>query len=307
MGEHRVKNIAEPITVYRVLAGPGATSKVRLAIIAWALRRPRQVASAAAVIALLASGMAGAWYAFWQPAVVPPAIVAETAASGVAEAKAALPLPDKPSIAVLPFDNLSGEARYERLADGITEDIITDLSRFRELFVIARNSTFAYKDQPTDVRQIARELGVQYVMEGSLQAAGDRVRITAQLIDAASGNHVWSERYERPFDDAFAIQDEVTQSIARQLGGSRRRDRQAPRRETARRKPPENLQAYDYYVLGIEQKHLFTKENNEKAQDLFRRSARELDPNYARAYYGLAQTYEHRGRFRLWWPLATIR
>ena len=113
-------------------------------------------------------------------------------------------MPDKPSIAVLPFDNLSGDPQHERLADGITEDIITDLSRFRELFVIARNSTFVYKDKPVDVRQVARELGVQYVLEGSLQIDGERVRITAQLIDATTGNHVWSERYDRPLDDVFA-------------------------------------------------------------------------------------------------------
>jgi TolB-like protein len=229
------------------------------------------------------------WYAFWQPAVVPPATVAERAGSGAAEAKPALPLPDKPSIAVLSFDNLSGEARYERLADGITEDIITDLSRFRQLFVIARNSTFYYKGKPTDVRQIARELGVRYVLEGSLQADDDRVRITAQLIDATTGNHVWSNQYERPIDDAFAVQDEVTQSIAGQLGGLEGAIDRAGR-ELARRKPPESLLAYDYYVLGIEAKELFTKENNKRAQELFLK-ALELDPNFARAHIGLAHTY----------------
>jgi adenylate cyclase len=136
-----------------------------------------------------------------------------------AVAKPALPLPDKPSIAVLPFENLSGDPKQERLAGGLTEDLITDLSRFRELFVIARNSTEVYKSKPVDVRQVARELGGQYVLEGSLQVDGDQVRVTAQLIDAMTGNHVWSERYDRPLDDVFAVQDEVTQKIAGTLGG----------------------------------------------------------------------------------------
>ena len=206
-----------------------------------------------------------------------------------AQAKPALPLPGKPSIAVLPFENLSGDPERERLADGVTEDIITDLSRFRELFVIARNSTFVYKDKPTDVRQIARELGVQYVLEGSLQAEDDRVRITAQLIDATTGNHVWSERYDRPLDDVFAIQDEVTHTIAASLAGVHGIVARA-RRDIARRKPPENLQAYEYYTLGMEHKHQFTQADNKKARELFQK-ALQLDPNFARAYVGLAWTH----------------
>jgi adenylate cyclase len=141
MGEHKVKNIAEPITVYRVRPGPRGATRTRHADLASMLRGRRLAAIAAVVIALLAAGVVGAWYAFWQPAAAPPAAVAGIAGRGAAQAKPALPLPDKPSIAVLPFDNLSGEGRYERLAGGLTEDIITDLSRFRELFVIARNST----------------------------------------------------------------------------------------------------------------------------------------------------------------------
>jgi TolB-like protein/class 3 adenylate cyclase/tetratricopeptide (TPR) repeat protein len=290
MGEHKVKNIAEPISVFRVLPGQGATAKTRSAAIAQALRRHRPAVTAAAVLLVLVVGAAaGAWYALWRPSATPPATVAEIAGGGAAQARPALPLPDKPSIAVLPFANLSGEPRQERLAGGLTEDIITDLSRFRELFVIARNSTEIYKGKPVDVRQIARELGVQYVMEGSLQADGDRVRITAQLIDAASGNHVWSERYDRPLDDVFAIQDEVTQTIASQLGGFHGVVARS-RRESARRKPPANLEAFDLYVLGLEEKHQFTREGVKGAQQFFRR-ALELDPNYARAYYGLAQTH----------------
>jgi tetratricopeptide (TPR) repeat protein len=172
---------------------------------------------------------------------------------------------------------------------GSPRTIITDLSRFRDLFVIARNSTFVYKDKPTDVRQIARELGVQYVLEGSLQTDGDRVRITAQLIDAATGNHVWSERYDRPLGDVFAIQDEVTHTIAASLAGVHGIVARA-RREMARRKPPENLQAYEYYTLGMEHKHQFTEQDNKKARELFQK-ALQLDPNFARAYVGLAWTH----------------
>jgi TolB-like protein/Tfp pilus assembly protein PilF len=191
---------------------------------------------------------------------------------------------------VLPFDNLSGEARYERLADGVTEDIITDLSRFRDLFVIARNSTFFYKDKPTDVRQIARELGVRYVLEGSLQAQDERVRITAQLVDATTGNHVWSERYDRPLDDIFALQDEVTQTVAASLAGQHGVVARAGR-EVARRKTTESLAAYELYLLGFEHKHRFTKEDNLKAQELARKAI-ELDPSFARAYVLLAWTYD---------------
>ncbi len=287
MGEHTVKNIAKPITVYRVLPGSARAAKRGPFHLDSALRGPRQAAIAAAVAVLLVAGAAGAWHTFWRPS-APPAAVAEIAGSGAAQARPALPLPDKPSIAVLPFDNLSGEARYQRLADGITEDIITDLSRFRDLFVIARNSTFFYKDKPTDVRQIARELGVRFVLEGSLQAQDERVRITAQLIDASTGNHVWSERYDRFLDDVFAVQDEVTQSIVAQLGGLYGAITRVGR-DVARRKPSESLQAYDYYLLGIETTARFTKEDLKTAQELFRK-ALQLDPNFARGYVGLTHT-----------------
>ena len=196
------------------------------------------------------------------------------------------PLPDKPSIAVLPFDNLSGDPKEERLADGITEDIITDLSRFRDLFVIARNSTFVYKDKPTDVRRIAHELGVQYVLEGSLQAQDGHARITAQLVDATTGNHLWSERYDRPLDDVFAIQDEVTEQIAGTLGSYWGQVAQALR-ERARRKPPESLEAYELYLLGVEAKHRLTKEDTIKAVELLNKAIT-LDPGFARAHVALA-------------------
>jgi TolB-like protein len=259
MGEHRVKNIAEPVTVYRInLDAPGRALRRRPV---WTQRRWQ--AAAAGLVLLLALGTGGVWYGMVPPA--PEAMTPEgVAAIAAAAAKPALPLPDKPSIAVLPFENLSGDPKQERLAGGITEDVITDLSRFRELFVIARNSTEAYKGRPVDIRQVARELGVQYVLEGSLQINGGRVRVTAQLIDGTTGNHVWAERYDRPLEEVFAIQDEVTQTIAASVAGMHGVVARASR-EVARRKPPENLHAYDNYLLGIEYKHRFTQEDNETA------------------------------------------
>ena len=205
------------------------------------------------------------------------------------ESKPALPLPDKPSIAVLPFENLSGDPEQERLAGGLTEDVITNLSRFRELFVIARNLTEVYKGKPVDVRQVGRELGVRYVLEGSLQTQDDRVRITTQLIDAATGNHVWSERYDRPLDDFFQVQVDVTQQIAATLGGVA-----GPFVEmgvqAARKKPPANLEAYDSYLLARRIFSLSNKNDNAEARRLIEKAI-ELDPSYARAYRLLAYTY----------------
>ncbi len=195
-------------------------------------------------------------------------------------------LPDKPSIAVLPFDNYGDDPKWERFADGITEDIITDLAQSKDLVVIARNSTAVHKGKPVDVRQIGRDLGVKYVLEGSIQSMGERIRVTAQLIEAASGSHVWSERYDRPVDDLFAVQNEVTQRIAATLTGYEGAVAEAER-SLLRRKSPANLTAFDTYLLGMEAKHKVTKEALLEADGLFRK-ALELDPQLARAYCGLA-------------------
>ncbi|MCH8154886.1 MAG: adenylate/guanylate cyclase domain-containing protein, partial [Proteobacteria bacterium] len=190
-----------------------------------------------------------------------------------------LPLPDKPSIAVLPFDNMSGDPEQEYLADGISEDLITALSKVRWFFVIARNSTFTYKGQAVEVTQVARELGVRYVIEGSVRKAGNRVRISAQLIDATTGRHVWAERYDRDLADIFELQDEMTQTIVAavepELG--------AAERERALSKPPENLDAWETYQRGLWHLWNFTKDDNAKAPHLLRR-AHELDPGFATAY-----------------------
>ncbi|HEX6142383.1 MAG TPA: adenylate/guanylate cyclase domain-containing protein [Geminicoccaceae bacterium] len=286
MGEHRVKNIAEPITIYRVPldADPAsllAQKAKRFARTGW---RHWPVATAAALLLILAGG--AAWYGE-----MPRLIGVPSDAGGPAEA-AALPLPDKPSIAVLPFDNLSGDPEQDYFVDGVTEDLITALSRFDDLFVIARHSTFVYKGQSVDIRQVGRELGVRYVLEGSLQRAGDRVRVTAQLIDASTGHHLWAERYERQLVDIFAVQDEVTQRIAATLGAIGGGRGVLQRTELARTsgKSINSLRAFDYYLRAIELHDRFTKEDMDRARELFRKAI-ELDPAYGRARSKLAFTY----------------
>src|SRR5262249_25210164 len=199
---------------------------------------------------------------------------------------AAPSLPEEPSVAVLPFHNIGAEPQWERFADGITEDIIADLSHDRHLIVIAHNSTEVYKRKPTDIRQIGRDLNVKFVVEGSIQPLGQRIRVTAQLIDAASGSQVWSERYDRPVDDLFAVQNEVTQRIAATLGNFEGVIKGAERR-VVRRKPPANLSAYDTYLLVDGSYYAqVTKEGLIKAENLYRK-ALQLDPQMARAYVGL--------------------
>ena len=242
-------------------------------------RRMRWQTTVPVLALILMLGAVGAWLTrdLWGPA-----------PEGAAE-HPVLGMPERPAIAVLPFVNLSGDPAGDRLADALTENVITNLSLSRDLFVIARNSTLTYKDRSVDPRQIGRELGVTYILEGSIQASSDRVRITAKLIEAATGRHVLSNRYDRPLEDIFAIQDEVTEKVAGTLTGWEGAIAEAER-AVARRKPPANLQAYDYYLLGIEAKHKETKEDNIRAQELFRK-ALELDPKFARAYTGLALTY----------------
>jgi adenylate cyclase len=195
----------------------------------------------------------------------------------------ALALPDKPSIAVLPFTNMSGDPEQEFLAEGISEDIITALSQVRWLFVIARNSTFSYKGTSPDVRQVSRDLGVRYVLEGSVRKGGNRIRITAQLIEATTGRHVWADRYDRDLGDVFALQDEITETlmaaIEPELG--------KVERERAIRKPPETLDAWTTFQRGLWHHYKFTKEENAQAQALFRKAI-ELDPNFSRALSALA-------------------
>jgi adenylate cyclase len=185
----------------------------------------------------------------------------------------------KPSIVVLPFNNMSGDPEQEFFADGLTEDIITELSRRHELFVISRNSSFVYKNQPVNVREVAEKLGAQYLVEGSVRKSGDRVRVTAQLIDAINDAHIWADKYDRKLDDIFAIQDEVTAAIAATLPG---RVEAAQRDQLARTKPT-NMAAYECALTAKVLHHRSTPEDNEQAQALIER-ALVLDPNYAHAH-----------------------
>jgi adenylate cyclase len=228
-----------------------------------------------------------------------PVRVYQIAVGGMADAvaaphdatrKPALTLPDKPSIAVLPFTSMSGDASQEYFSDGITEDIITELSRFSEMFVIARNSSFQYKGKSPDIRQVGRELGVRYVLEGSVRRAGDRVRITAQLIDALTGTHRWAERYDREIKDVFAVQDEVACTIVTILAAHVNK----AEAERTLLKPPASWQAYDYYMRATEA--IASYLSSYRANDLYEtrrllQQALSVDPGYSRAYAALSQTY----------------
>ena len=193
----------------------------------------------------------------------------------------------KPCIAVLPFDNMSGDPEQAYFSDGLTEDIITALSKHHWLDVVARNTTFAYKGQSPDIRKLAAELGADYVVEGSVRRAGQRIRVTAQLIDAATGNHVWAERYDRDLEDIFDVQDEITGTIV----GRIEPEIGTAIRQKVQRAPRRNLHAWDCYHLGIANFYKFTAAGNLEAQRLLQRS-RELDPDFAEAH--------------AWWAYATI-
>ncbi len=202
------------------------------------------------------------------------------------ESTQALALPDKPSIAVLPFQNMSGDPEQEYFADGMVEDIITALSRFSGLFVIARNSTFVYKGKTIDIRQIGRELGVRFVLEGSVRKAGNQVRITGQLIDASTGAHLWADRFDGALKDIFDLQDDVAAKVVGAI---------APKMEQAevaraKRKPTESLDAYDYFLRGTETLYRQTPESVDEALRLLKKAI-ELDPDYAAAYGTAAYCY----------------
>jgi TolB-like protein/Tfp pilus assembly protein PilF len=202
------------------------------------------------------------------------------------------PLPEKASLAVLPFESIGNDPKWDRFADGITEDIVIDLSHSKDLFVVARNSTEAYRGKPADVRAVGRDLGVRYVLEGSIQPSGDQIRVTALLIDTRTGGNVWSDRYDRPATELFKVQSDVTEKIAATLTGYEGAVAEAER-SLIRRKPPSDLTAYDTYLLGMEAKHKVTQEGLDEGERLFRR-ALEIDPQLARAYVGLAYIYDYR-------------
>jgi TolB-like protein len=201
LGEQEVKNIAKPVGAYRVLMDAGAIGKV-IGGVRPKTKQLRGVAIGAVAVLIIVAGALAIWNFYFRPAFEPASVE-----------RMAYPLPEEPSIAVLPFVNMSGDSEQEYFSDGITEQIITTLSKVPKMFVIARNSTFVYKGRPVKVSQVGEELGVKYVLEGSVQKSGDRVRITAQLIDTTKGHHLWADAYDRNLSDIFALQDEIAKKV----------------------------------------------------------------------------------------------
>src|SRR4051794_34884263 len=213
-------------------------------------------------------------------------------AKAAAESAAPLALPEKPAIAVLPFQNMSGDPEQEHFADGMVEDIITGLSRSKALLVIARNSTFTYKGKAVDIKQVGRELGVRYVLEGSVRKSGNRVRITGQLIDAATDAHLWADRFDGLLDDVFDLQDRVTGSVIGAISPQLER----AEIERAQRKPTESLQAYDYYLRALASSYRFTREANLETLELTR-AASAIDPHFALSHALAAFSFTQRKAF----------
>jgi len=277
-GEQTVKNIQEPVRVYSVLMKPETARKV---IADNKVRRKtwsKVALSAIIVLVVVAGGLIGRYLYHRQAAQIEPA----------SSDKMAFSLPDKPSIAVLPFENLSGDPEQEYFSDGITEDIITDLSKISGLFVIARHSVFTYKGKVIKIAEVGRELGVRHVLEGSVRKSNGRVRITAQLVDATTEGHLWAERYDRDLKDIFALQDEVTQKIVAALAVKLTEDEQ----ERLVTKYTDNMEAYDFYLQGAEYQNRYTKESNVLARQMFERAI-VLDPGFAVAYGALGFTHFH--------------
>ena len=277
VGEQTVKNIPDPVRAYKVLMDEKDAGKL-IGVEKKASNKGWFWAAAAAVV--IAVVVLGIWQFYLRPPAVEPASVE----------KMAYPLPEKPSIAVLAFDNLSGDPDHEFIADGISENIITVLSYIPELFVIARNSSFTYKGRPVKVQQVSEELGVKYVLEGSVLLSEKKLRITAQLIDALTGGHIWSERYDRDFGDLLNLIDEITLAIAVAL------QVELTTGEQARAISTDNLDAWRYFNKGGGIFLKFTKEAFVKSRELFKK-ALEIDPNYAAALTSLAWTHFMDARF----------
>jgi TolB-like protein/class 3 adenylate cyclase len=269
LGEHQVKNITTPIRIFRVLSLPGAAAHRVVQAKKAVGKKWRNLVVAAGSVVLIVAVAVGVWQFYMRPPSVEPA----------SKEKMAFSLPEKPSIAVLPFDNMSGDTAQDYFSDGLTDQIISSLSKVADLFVIARNSTFTYKGKPVKVQQVAEELGVRYVLEGSVRKAEDRVRITAQLVNALTGHHLWSESYEGDLKDIFALQDEITMEVVTAMRVKLTEGDQA--RITA--KGTKNLKAYLKHLEGTEQLFLLNKEANFRAKQLFE-EAIALDPEYGAAY-----------------------
>ena len=275
LGEQSVKNIEDPIRTYKVRTEPQAGSPKAVEG-----KKPARLGLSKAMIAILGIVVIVGAAILYQFVFRPSSSKTDVAS----REKMAFPLPDKPSIAVLPFVNISENPKQDPVSDGMTVEIINALSKVPEVFVIDRNSTFFYKGKATNVRQVAEDLGVQYILEGSVQRFGDTVRVTAQLIDAINGHHLWSERYNRSVKDIFALQDEITMRIVTELRVKLAEGEGARVYE----KGTNNLQAYLKVVEGEHYRRQENKEANAVAIRLYR-EALELDPNYAVAYIELSR------------------
>jgi len=273
LGEQNVKNIPEPVRVYRLLTKPEDAGKLIGGDKSKSKKFRHAALSALALIIFTVCALV-IWNNYFRVKIEPAAVD-----------KMAFPLPDKPSIAVLPFDNMSGDPSQEYFSDGLTEEIITSLAKVPSLFVIARNSSFTYKGKPVKVQQVSEELGVRYVLEGSVRKSENQLRITAQLIDAIAGNHLWAERYDRKLEDLFNIEDEITKKIITALQVTLTEGEQI----IVYGKGTRNLDAYLKYLQTREQFLKFDKDGVIRAQKMAQETI-DLDPKYANGYALLAWT-----------------
>ncbi len=279
LGERTVKNIDRPISVYRVRAAVPVDSKV--------IGRPSRlvpVLAASTTVLLIITTISF----LWPETRVPQDFVSRTIPDNNSPTHFA-----GPSIAVLPFDNMSGDSNQDYFADGLAEDIITGLSRFKELAVIARNSSFKHKGRSVDVRDVGIDLGVRYILEGSVRRDGDKVRVTAQLLEAATGHHIWSDIYDRDIDDIFALQDEITQIVVGEIANTRGAIAQARLRDLDAQP---NIEAYDLVLRAREYYRSPGPEEHARARDLLEQAI-EIDPTYGAAYGDLGLVYLHEAVF----------
>ena len=279
LGEHTVKNIKEPVRVYRMRVGPETAAPVVREEKAGP-RRWQKAALAAVAVLIVAVGALATWYFYFRPAFEPASVE-----------KMAFSLPDKSSIAVLPLLNMSGDPDQDYIADGITENITTAVSNIPEIFVIAYNRSSTYKGKDVKLQEVAHDLGVRYILEGSMQKSGDRIRVTAQLIDALAGRQLWSEKYDREMKDFFQIMDEITHKIVLELQVELTHGEQVRKWYGTT-----NLEVWGYVAKGIGIFENYSRANNEKARELFEKAVK-IDPECIRAWVMLGWTHLIEVRF----------
>lgn len=283
LGEHEVKNISTPIRVYKVLSYPGeAAHRVVAAKETSEIQMKKILAISIASVLLIVAVIIGVWMFYDETSAIEPASIE----------KMVYPLPQKPSIVVMPFVNLSENPAMDKVVDGITGNIVTLLSKVPQLFVISSKSSFAYKDKQVTVQQIAEDLGVRYVLEGSVHKENDKVQVSVKLVDAVKGHHLWSERYDRQFDDVFGIQDEIALNVCSNLRVLLKEGEQA----RVVRGMTKSVEAFEMYLQADVQRQLWSKEGVAKARDLLKQ-ALDIDPEYVDALHMLVGTHLIDARF----------